>query len=41
MKGNERAERFYAIDGWKPDGHERSEVMWGVAVNELRYRRQL
>jgi GNAT superfamily N-acetyltransferase len=41
MKGNERAERFYTIDGWQPDGHERSEVMWGVAVNERRYRRKL
>jgi GNAT superfamily N-acetyltransferase len=41
MKGNARAERFYAIDGWEADGHERSEVMWGVAVNEVRYRRRL
>jgi GNAT superfamily N-acetyltransferase len=41
MKGNARAERFYAIDGWEPDGHERSEVMWGTVVNELRHRRQL
>jgi GNAT superfamily N-acetyltransferase len=41
MKGNARAERFYTIDGWRPDGHERSEVMWGATVNELRYRRQL
>jgi len=41
MKGNSRAERFYSIDGWEPDGHERSEVMWGVGVNEVRYRRKL
>ncbi len=41
MKGNQRAERFYGIDGWEADGHERSEVMWGVTVNELRYRRRL
>jgi GNAT superfamily N-acetyltransferase len=41
MKGNARAERFYTIDGWQPDGHQRSEVMWGVTVNELRYRRRL
>jgi GNAT superfamily N-acetyltransferase len=41
MKGNRRAERFYGIDGWEADGLERSEVMWGVAVNELRYRRKL
>jgi GNAT superfamily N-acetyltransferase len=41
MKGNLRADRFYAIDGWQPDGQERSEVVWGIAVNELRYRRKL
>ncbi len=41
MKGNARAERFYSIDGWQPDGHERSDVLWGVTVNELRYRRPL
>jgi GNAT superfamily N-acetyltransferase len=41
MKGNSRAERFYAIDGWEADGRERSEVVWGVAVNEVRYRRWL
>jgi hypothetical protein len=41
MKGNLRAERFYAIDGWQADGHERSQVIWGVAVNELRFRRRL
>ena len=41
MKGNARAERFYTIDGWQPDGHQRSEVMWEVTVNELRYRRRL
>jgi GNAT superfamily N-acetyltransferase len=41
MKGNARAERFYKIDGWQPDGHQRSDTVWGVTVNELRYRRQL
>jgi len=41
MKGNTRAERFYEIDGWRPDGRERSETLWGVTVNELRYRRRL
>ncbi len=41
MKGNTRAERFYTIDGWQPDGHERAQVVWGIAANELRYRRQL
>jgi len=36
-----RAEHFYTIDGWEADGRERTEVMWGVTVNELRYRRRL
>ena len=41
MKGNVRAEHYYTIDGWEADGRERTEVMWGVTVNELRYRRRL
>ena len=41
MKGNQRAERFYSLDGWEADGLMRSEIIWGVAVNELRYRRWL
>lgn len=41
MKGNARAERFYRLDGWQADGHDRSETLWGVTVNELRYRRGL
>jgi GNAT superfamily N-acetyltransferase len=41
MKGNSRAECFYTIDGWQPDGLERSQTLWGVTVNELRYRRGL
>jgi GNAT superfamily N-acetyltransferase len=41
MEGNVRAERFYLIDGWQPDGLKRSTIVWGAAVNELRYRRRL
>jgi GNAT superfamily N-acetyltransferase len=41
MAGNVRAERFYGIDGWTPDGSRRSETMWGVRVEEVRYRRGL
>jgi GNAT superfamily N-acetyltransferase len=41
LAGNARADRFYRMDGWMPDGLRRSETMWGVAVNEVRYRRAL
>ncbi len=41
LAGNVRADRFYRMDGWVPDGLRRSETMWGVAVNEVRYRRAL
>ncbi len=41
MEGNVRAERFYTVDGWQPDGQERTQKIWGIAVNELRYRRKL
>lgn len=41
MAGNERAERFYGADGWLPDGLRRSEHVWGVTVNEVRYVRGL
>ena len=35
------AGRFYAQDGWLPDGAQRTETVWGVAVAELRLRRPL
>jgi GNAT superfamily N-acetyltransferase len=41
MAGNERAERFYRRDGWTADGLERTDTVWNVSVNELRYRRHL
>ncbi len=41
LAGNARADRFYRMDGWMPDGLRRSETMWGVAVDEVRYRRAL
>jgi ribosomal protein S18 acetylase RimI-like enzyme len=37
LEGNARAERFYRLDGWAPDGARRPEEHWGVVVNELRY----
>jgi GNAT superfamily N-acetyltransferase len=41
LAGNARAERFYRIDGWTPDDGHRSQPMWGVTVDEIRYRRSL
>jgi GNAT superfamily N-acetyltransferase len=41
LVGNVRAERFYAKDGWAPDGLRRTDVVWGVQVNDQRYRRSL
>jgi len=41
LAGNQRAERFYRADGWTPDGKGRTESIWGVNVNEIRYRRSL
>jgi GNAT superfamily N-acetyltransferase len=41
MANNIRAERFYKIDQWAPDGLRRSDTVWGVVVDEVRYRRSL
>jgi len=41
LAGNERAKRFYRLDGWIPDGQRRHEAVHGVSVDELRYRRPL
>jgi GNAT superfamily N-acetyltransferase len=41
LAGNERAERFYRIDGWTPDGSRREDEVWGVSVDEVRYCRAL
>jgi len=39
--GNFRADRFYKKDGWAPDGQRRTEKVWGIKLNELRYQRDL
>jgi GNAT superfamily N-acetyltransferase len=39
LVGNERAERFYRMDGWRADGSRRVAEVWGVKVNEIRYGR--
>jgi GNAT superfamily N-acetyltransferase len=41
LAGNERAEHFYRKDGWAADGSRRSDEVWFVATDELRYRRTL
>lgn len=41
LVGNERAQRFYRADGWRPDRGRRNVEVWGVAVEEIRYRRSL
>ena len=41
LVGNERAERFYRIDGWRSDGSRRTEEVHGIEVDEVRYTRGL
>jgi GNAT superfamily N-acetyltransferase len=41
LTGNLRAERFYQINGWAPDGRCRTDVVWGATVDEVRYVREL
>jgi GNAT superfamily N-acetyltransferase len=41
LAGNDRAQRFYRADGWAPDGAARRDDVWGVTVDEVRYRRPL
>lgn len=41
LKGNVRAARFYERDGWRPDGASRDATVWGLTVQEIRYRREL
>jgi ribosomal protein S18 acetylase RimI-like enzyme len=41
MDGNIRAQRFYQIDRWAPDGVRKRDSIWGVTVDEIRYQRAL
>lgn len=41
LKGNARAERFYLKDGWVPEGLQRTNSVWDVVIDEVRYRRAL
>ncbi len=39
--GNLRAERFYQTDLWSPDGLRRTDIVWNIPVDVLRYQRDL
>ena len=41
LDGNLRADRFYRNDGWLPDHTRRTESLWNITVDELRYQRPL
>jgi len=41
LAGNVRAEHFYQIDRWAPDGLSRTDSVWGITVDEVRYQRRL
>ena len=41
LVGNVRAERIYVRDGWAPDGARRKDIVWGIQVEDQRYRRVL
>ena len=38
---NDRARRFYEAGGWERDGAERTELIGGARLAEVRYRREL
>lgn len=41
LDANERARRFYALAGWRPDGAAKTDASRGFAITEVRYRRAL
>lgn len=41
LAGNARAQRFYDRDGWRRDGAQRTACVWGMPVEEIRFRRLL
>jgi GNAT superfamily N-acetyltransferase len=41
LVGNDRAQRFYRMDGWWPDGTRRQQNVWGILVDEKHFRRAL
>jgi GNAT superfamily N-acetyltransferase len=41
LAGNARARRFYEAGGWRPDGSERRDRVFGATVDEVGYRKTL
>lgn len=41
LADNARGERFYRSDRWLPDGQSRTDMVWGISVDEVRYCRAL
>jgi GNAT superfamily N-acetyltransferase len=41
LDSNARARRFYERGGWRADGTEKSEDVWGSPARQLRYRFEL
>lgn len=41
LAGNDRAERFYQHHGWVADGNRRRDLVWNIAIDELRFRTRL
>jgi len=41
LSGNGRATRFYEASGWKPDGVEKLDQIFGQTVREVRYSKRL
>lgn len=41
LVGNDRAQRFYRADGWRPDGRRQQEEVHGILADELCYGRDL
>jgi hypothetical protein len=41
LVGNERAQRFYRIDGWRRENMQRTIEMWGTSIDDVRFRRTL
>jgi GNAT superfamily N-acetyltransferase len=41
LSGNQRALRFYDLDGWRPEGARRTDQVWGATVDKLRLQRLL
>jgi GNAT superfamily N-acetyltransferase len=39
LTGNVRARRFYEVAGWRSDGTERRDRVWGVVLDEVGYRK--